>query len=138
MIPEPYLLDTSALFAFIEDEPGADRVEEVLKGSSVYIPWIALLEVYYITRRERGQAEADRRYALVRQLPATIVWELNEPVLLTAGNFKSSYNMSLADALIAAMAARQEAVLVHKDPEFEPLAEQVRLEGLPYDRNSKS
>lgn len=132
MTPKRYLLDTSALFAFIEEEPGADRVEEILNGSSVYIPWIALLEVYYITRRERGQAEADRRYALLRQLPGTILWELNEPALLTAGNFKSSYNLSLADALIAAMATRQEAVLVHKDPEFEPLAEQVPLEALPY------
>jgi len=32
----PYLLDTSALMAFIEGEEGADRVEQVLRGEDVF------------------------------------------------------------------------------------------------------
>ncbi|HDH10123.1 MAG TPA: VapC toxin family PIN domain ribonuclease, partial [Chloroflexi bacterium] len=39
---------------------------------------------------------------------------------------------SLADALIAAFAVQQGAILVHKDPEFDVLAELVRQEALPY------
>jgi predicted nucleic acid-binding protein len=34
--------------------------------------------------------------------------------------------------MIAAFAQRENAVLVHKDPEYEALSEEVELEALPY------
>ena len=129
---EAYLLDTSALLALIENEEGADRVESIVSGHKAFLPFLALLEVHYITRQERGQGEADRRYALLKQLPGEILWHLDEPVLLTASRFKASHRLSLADAIIAAFALRQNAVLVHKDPEYEALAGEVGLEALPY------
>ncbi len=132
MAPEPYVLDSSALLTLIEDEEGADRVQEVLEEGHSILPWLALMEMYYITQQERGQAEADHRYALVRQLPAEILWQMDEPLVLTAARFKAEHRLSLADAIIAAVARRRGAVLLHKDPEFEALAEQVRLEALPY------
>jgi predicted nucleic acid-binding protein len=57
---------------------------------------------------------------------------LDEPTLLTAGRFKARFRISLADALIAAFALRQEAILVHKDPELEALSEEIQQEILPY------
>jgi predicted nucleic acid-binding protein len=68
----------------------------------------------------------------MKQLPCKILWQVDEPTVLTAARFKASYRLSLADALIAAFAQRQGAVLLHKDPEFEALLEQVELEALPY------
>ncbi len=130
--PDRYLLDTSALLTLIEDEAGADRIEHLLTHEPVILPWPVLLEAYYITQQERGQAEADRRYALIRQLPVTILWDMDEPTLLTAARLKAAYRISLADALIAAFAIQHDAILVHKDPEFEALADQVVLEALPY------
>jgi len=130
--PERYVLDTSALLTLIEDEAGADRVEHVLSGEEILLPWLVLLEAYYITRQERGQAEADRRYALIKQLPAHILWDMEEATLLTAGRLKATYRLSLADAIIAAFAVRHDAILLHKDPEFQALAGQARLEALPY------
>jgi predicted nucleic acid-binding protein len=127
-----FLLDTSALLAFIEEEDGADRVESILRTEKAFLPCLALLEVHYITRQERGQGEADRRYALLKELPCEILWHLDEPVLLTASRFKAGHRLSFADAMIAAFAQRQDAVLVHKDPEYEALAEEVELEALPY------
>ena len=127
-----FLLDTSALLTFIEEEDGADRVESILHTERALLPCLALLEVHYITRRERGQGEADRRYALLKELPCEILWHLDEPVLLTASRFKAGHRLSFADAMIAAFAQRQDAVLVHKDPEYEALAEEVELEALPY------
>ena len=117
-----YVLDTSALFALIEDEPGADRVQEVLETREVWLPWLVLLELAYVTRQERGEAEA--RYALAKALPATVVWDIDEPLVLTAARLKALHRVSLADALIAAYAQRRAAVLLHKDPEYEALAEQ--------------
>ncbi len=132
MEDDRYVLDTSALLTLIEDEVGADRVEQVLSHSQVIMPWLVLLEAYYITQQEHGQAEADRRYALMKQLPASIVWEADEPILLTAARLKAIHRLSLADSIIAAFAVQRDAVLLHKDPEFEALSGQVALEAMPY------
>ncbi len=132
MARKRFVLDTSALFALIEEEDGADRVEEIVSTEAASLPSVALLEVHYVTRQERGQGEADRRYALLKKLPCEILWQVDEPTLLTASRFKATHRLSLADALIAALAHRQGAVLVHKDPEYRVLAEDVELEALPY------
>lgn len=55
-----------------------------------------------------------------------------------ADRVKASHRLSLADAIIAAFALRQNAVLVHKDPEYEALAGEVELEALPYKPKQKS
>ena len=127
-----YLLDTSALLTFIEDEPGSDRMEEVLKDAAILLPWPVLMETYYITLQEKDRAEADRRYALIRQLRAEILWAMDEPILLTAARLKAEHHVSLADAVVAAFAIRNNAVLIHKDPEFDALAGLLAMEALPY------
>ena len=127
-----YLLDTSSLLTLIEGEEGAERVEATLRITKPLIPWTALMEVRYITERERGRAEADQRYALLRALDADLLWDMNERVLLRAARFKARHKLSFADAVIAAHAALEDAILVHKDPEYEALAGDVRQEALPY------
>jgi predicted nucleic acid-binding protein len=57
---------------------------------------------------------------------------MDEPVLLTAARIKANFHVSLADAMIAAYTFQRKAMLVHKDPEFESLAEEIDLEALPY------
>jgi predicted nucleic acid-binding protein len=131
-ISKKCLVDTSALMAFIEDEEGAETVHRLLEREDTILPWPALLEVYYVTRREKGQAEASERYALLRQLKVTICWEMDEPTLLTAGQIKAGHRISLADAMIAAFAIRLGAVLVHKDPEFDALAGLLPMQPLPF------
>ncbi|MDO9034030.1 MAG: PIN domain-containing protein [Methanoregula sp.] len=128
----PYLLDTSALLSFIEDEAGADRVEQVLKLATTLIPWPVLLETYYITIQEAGQAEADQRIALIKQLNVKILWDMDEPTLLIAAKLKASHRISLAEAIIAAFAIRRVAVLMHKDPEYDALTGLLPMEALPY------
>jgi len=128
----PYLLDTSALFTLIEDEAGATRVEQVLREQPVLITWVSLLEVHYITQQERGIAEAEQRYALLKTLPVTLLWTIEEPVLLIAARLKAAYRLSFADTIVAAWAVYQKATLLHKDPQFDALAGQMSLEALPY------
>jgi predicted nucleic acid-binding protein len=127
-----YLLDTSALLTFIEDEDGSGRVEEILRREGTLLPWPVLMETYYISLREEGRAEADRRYALIRQLEADILWDMNEQILLIAARLKAEHHVSLADAIVAAYAIQHKAVLIHKDPEFEALAGLLPMEALPY------
>jgi len=127
-----YLLDTSALLAFMEDEEGADEIDSILRTGRIVLPFVVLLEVYYITLREKGEEVAEKRYAFLKSLEAEVLWDLSEPLLLTAGRFKGIYRLSLADAIIAAFAKDKGAVLVHKDPEYEALGSEVKQLVLPY------
>lgn len=118
-----YLLDTSAILTLIEDEPGADRVDELLRTGEVLLPFMAGLETFYISLREAGEDEAERRLFLLRRLPVRWLNTVGEPVLVTAGRIKARHRISLADSLIAAFAVEAGAILVHKDPEFESLSD---------------
>lgn len=117
---------------FLEDEEGAERVETLIRNEQFLLPYIVLLEIYYITVQEQSEDIADRRYALLKQLPASFLWEMDEPTLLTSARLKAHHHISLADAIIAAFAVRHGAVLVHKDPEFEVLKSFIQLETLSY------
>jgi len=127
-----FVLDTSALLAFMTGEDGADQVEKILLGKEnrAFIPWVVLFEVYYITKRTRGEKEADRRFVLIKELPASILWQMEEPEVLTAARIRAQFWISFADSIIAATAFRLDAILVHKDPEYERLSGMIKLRSL--------
>jgi hypothetical protein len=56
-----FVIHSSALMTLIEAEAGADR-GDIARSS----PWVALMEVYYVTKQEREQVEADRRQILFK------------------------------------------------------------------------
>lgn len=128
-----FVLDTSAIFAYIEDEPGADTVQSIFDGEeNVFLPWPVLMEVFYISMRERGQHEAETRFALLKHSPVNILWEVDETLLLRAATLKTKNKLSFADAVIASYTIQNDSILVHKDPEYESLSNQVEMEILPY------
>jgi len=127
-----FVLDTSALMTFIEKEEGAERVREVLLKKSIIIYWLSIMETVYISQRELGEEEALTRYALLKKLNARIIWDADESLLLNAARIKSTHSLSLADSVIAAFTAQHKAILLHKDPEYEPLQDVLEMEILPY------
>ncbi len=131
-----YILDTSAVLTFLEDEEGAERVESLLieaeKGNvTVYLSFISLTEVFYITKKEKGEQEASERLGLIKSLAVHII-ESEEPLNIMAGTLKADYRISLADAFIAALCQYHQGIIVHKDPEFEQLAPLMQELRLPY------
>jgi len=132
MAGKSFVLDTSALLAFIEQEAGAERVREVILKNSIIIPWLSILEVVYISQRELDEEEAVTRYAPLKKLDANIIWDADEALLLNAARIKSTHSLSLTDSVIAAIATQHKAILLHKDPEYEPLQDVVEMEILPY------
>jgi len=132
MAGKSFVLDTSALMTFIEREAGAERVRDVLLKQTIIIPWLSILETVYISQRELGEEEALTRYALLRKLDAEIIWDADEALLLNAARIKSTHNLSLADSVIAAIATQRNAILLHKDPEYEPLQDVLEMEILPF------
>lgn len=128
---ERYVLDTSAILAFLGEEPGADRVERLLRGAragrhKVFVCSITLMEIFYTAMRAKGEDAAVQLVALVKAWPLEWVHP-DEKLLLQAGRLKASYRLSVADALVAAVAHRQGATLVHKDPELGSLGSQIDL-----------
>lgn len=135
MADSRFVLDTSAIFTLIEDEDGSDRVEQVLRENEVIVSWVALMEMMYISRQEKGEETALTRYATIKRMEITIMWDANEPLLLTAAHLKADYHISFADAILAATALHEKATLLHKDPEYEALRGQIEMEALPYKTN---
>ena len=137
---ELYVLDTSAIFTLTDQEAGADEVEDILNTAradecQIEICSISLMELSYVTLRELGEDKAAQLVALVKSWPITWVYP-DEKLLLQAARLKAFHRLSLADALIAAVAKLHDATLAHKDPEFESLSEQVSLLTLPYKTSS--
>ena len=56
-----YVLDTYAILALIEDEPGTQTVADIIiaQGSRLYLSIISLGEIYYILLRGRGEQAAE-------------------------------------------------------------------------------
>lgn len=123
--PTPrYILDTSALIAYLAEETGAERVRAVRHAAA--IPFIALTELYYITWRQQDQALADRtmHHVLGWHLPFLTA---DEQLSLSAGYVKARYQLGVADSFIAAFALAHRAILVTKDPDFRVLQPELRL-----------
>ena len=117
-----YLLDTSALLTLRDDEPGADRVADLLaltqnRKCECSGCFMSLMELMYRVWRDQSEAHANLAYEQCLALPITWIHETPE-LLKTAVSVKARYPLSVADAWIAAAAELTGATLVHKDPEF--------------------
>jgi len=135
-VSDPVLLDTSAIFALIDDEEGAETVEDYLNAAykgkvRLFASFVSLIEVRYIVIQEKDEPSADYLVALVKSWPLKWIYP-DERQCLLAARFKAQYRISLADAMIAAAAHTLKALLVHKDPEFDPLSSEIQLLVLPY------
>jgi len=118
-----YVLDTSALLAYIENEEGANEVEVLLlegfdEKHTLYVSIVSLIEVYYISSREQSLAIAMDRLEQINNLPV-INETISNDIINVIGNIKATCTMSFADCCIAGLAIQKAAILVHKDPEFE-------------------
>lgn len=135
-VPDRFVLDTSALIAFFQDEPGAETVGNVLDRAKkekclAVISFITLAELYYIFWQEQGESAAKELLAIVKSLPIMVV-ESEERLTLLAGRIKANHRLSLADAFIAATASLAGGTLIHKDPELEAVSALVVTEPLPF------
>lgn len=139
-MPDLYVLDTSAIVAFTDQEEGADEVERLLDAArtgtcQIEACAISLMELYYVALQEKGEDEAAKLLALVKSWPVTWVYP-DERTLLQAGKIKAAYRLSVADAIIAAVAKLRHATLIHKDPELVTLHTEVSLLNLPFKKKT--
>jgi len=119
------VLDTYALIAFFEDEPGADFVRNLLlKAESgdlkLVMCVVNLGEVWYSIARAVSPAQAD---ALIEEIQGMSIEIIDADWVLTyqAAIYKSKGRLSYADCYTAALAKLRRAEVVTGDPEFQKL-----------------
>jgi len=136
-VGEPNLvLDTSAVFTLLLDEPGAQWVQERLQRArsgkiSIFGSFATLTEVDYTTRQAESIERANLYLALISSWPVTWLHSTGD-LCRAAARLKAEHAISLADAFVAATALLQRALLVHKDPELMTLKAMVAMETLPF------
>ena len=114
-----HIFDTPTILTFQIDEGAVERLETLLREETIILPYIARLEIYYITPLGQAEYEANKQYALSKQLPAIIFWHVYETTLLTSGRLKAHHRLSLASPIIAEFAPRLRPILECTDPELE-------------------
>ena len=133
--PPIYVLDGFAMLAYLEEESGMWRIEEILRGSQTgayraVLSVINLGEVLYITEREDDLAHAHEVLAAIEQLPIEILPASTEAVF-AAAHIKANHRISYADAFAVAAALKLNGTIVTGDPEFEAVKDTVMIEWLP-------
>ncbi len=130
-----YVFDASSLLRFIEDEPGAARVEELFNQAQdgrvrIMLSAVNWGEVYYVMARVKGEDQAASYSARFRSLPVEIA-PADWPRAESAGLFREKFLLPYADSFAGSLAAEQNAVLVTADYDFKNAADAITVEFLP-------
>ena len=115
-----YFLDACALLAFLNDEEGAEKIEDFLNQAainsiSVSINIVNLLEVYYGELRDKGAGIAQIVLDMVQHYSVKIVNTVSAQVFQEAARLKVAYKMSLADCIGIATAIEFSGQFVTSD-----------------------
>ncbi len=129
-----YLLDSFALLAYLNAEPGGARVQSLLTQAQaqrcrLVMSWINIGEVLYVTERARGLPAAQTVQALIEALPVERL-EASREVILEAVHIKAQHSLSYADAFAVASAVREQATILTGDPEYQTVMDLVKVENL--------
>ena len=115
-----YVIDACALLAYLNDEEGADKIEDFLKQSAmsditVSMNIVNLLEVYYGELRDKGYDIAQIVLDMVQHFSIKIINIVSEQVFHGAARLKAVYKLSLADSIGIATAAELDGIFVTCD-----------------------
>jgi predicted nucleic acid-binding protein len=122
-----FVLDSSALLAFLYGERGHAQVQELLMKAAlsrvtVRLHRLHLGEVYYVFYRKGGERVAETMLDDVGQLPVVVEDRVSPALMREAGRIKASYRLSYADAFAVGLARIRKGTLVSADRhEFAPI-----------------
>jgi predicted nucleic acid-binding protein len=124
------VFDAYALLAFLKEESGYARVQELMgsEGGDILINSVNVGEVFYVLARERGVGGAEHFLSVVLPgLPITVVQNSFDDVI-AAARIKAGHALSYAGCFAAATAIRERTPLVTGDPEFRKLGKELAVD----------
>jgi PIN domain nuclease of toxin-antitoxin system len=131
-----YILDASALLRYIDDEAGADRVEEIFaacvaRRADVHISAVQWGEVAGNLRKRLGASHEARIMSSLLPTECEIVPVSGERAVRAAG-LKVDRKVAYADAFAIELAMDSSAhLLVTADYDFKGVADLANIEFLP-------
>ena len=125
------VLDSYAMMAFFEDEPGADLVRSLLLKAEesdlkLLMSVVNLGEVWYSIARTTSPETADQYINEILGMAIDIVdadWGLTRQ----AAVFKANGNLAYGDCFAAALAKNCKAELITGDKEFKALESEIKI-----------
>jgi ribonuclease VapC len=132
--PAVYVLDSFAVLAYLNGEPGSRRVEaalaDALEGKcKIFQSIINLGEVLYIVEREVGLARAQAALAAIDQLPIEIL-PASRQAVLSAAHIKANHRIAYAEAFAVAAAQALGGTVLTGHAEFERVERLIAIEWL--------
>lgn len=132
------VLDTWAMLAYLDGEPAAQHVRQILRNArrkqvSVLFSLINYGECLYVIEREQGVQQAQRAVGIIDQLALHVI-QADRTLVFEAAHMKARYSFSYADAFSAALAKRNHGRVMTGDPEFKAVEAEVAIHWLPSHR----
>jgi len=132
--PKTIVLDSWAIMAYLEDDPSAERIADIISdahdnGVPLMMSVVNAGEVWYIVARRTTVAEADRTIALLQQIGIKFI-DADWPLTKLAASYKVKGNISYADCYAAALTKQTKATLITGDSEFEQLKNDISISWL--------
>ena len=120
-----YVLDSFAVLAYFQAEPGGEKVKNLLKkalaGKALaFLSLVNLGEIIFITERKLGGDTAQNTLEDILRLPIQLA-ETSLGRVLDAAHVKAQHAISYADAFVVSLAQELKATIVTADPEFKKL-----------------
>jgi predicted nucleic acid-binding protein len=129
-----YVLDANALLDFVEDGPGAERMERLFQdarnGPPLLMSVVNWGEVFYHSWQQRGEEFARKTISDLSSFPIELV-AIDASQSIQAGEIKVRHKVPYVDCLAAALAISRQAVLVTSDRDFEKLGRRIQILWLP-------
>ena len=129
------VLDASALLRFLDDEAGAERVEQLLNQAAsgdlaLSMSAVNWGEVIYAVAHRQGLDAANELLRKLSSLSSVVPCSGEDAV--QAALFKARYKIPYADAFAACLAAQNLACLITADYDFKRLPSgTLKIELLP-------
>lgn len=125
------VLDASAVMAFFEDRPGADKVEHLMiravrQEKALLMSVVNWGEVYYSIWLMRGFEAAQKTLAEIAQLPIDIV-DVDVGLTQLAAEFRAQHQLPYADCFAAALARQRKATLATTDNDFRRVEKHIQV-----------
>jgi predicted nucleic acid-binding protein len=120
-----FVLDANAILDYVENGPGAARVERLLTDA-VREPTLLLVsvlnwgEVFYLLWQRVGEEKARQTLTNLLRLHLRVV-PVDLDQALKAGEIKAVHKIPYVDCVAAALATLRQATLVTSDRDFEKL-----------------
>lgn len=133
-MPAAQVLDSHALLAYFRQEPGGERVKELLYKAAtadrpLHMTEVNYSEVNYMIRKKDGDVAWEETARILDTLPVEF-HPVSRALADQAALYKAAHKMSLADAFAAALAKEKKAELVSGDPEFKAVEKEIKVHWL--------